>query len=79
MSSSNPRREFMRNAAANAAISMAVFEFLEGRVEALPRNEDTDIAILNAALGLEHEAIGLYGDALSRDLVPVGLRDYAVE
>ena len=75
----NPRREFIRSVALSAGASVVVFKFLEGRLEALPRNEETDIAILNAALGLEHEAIGLYADALSRDLVPVGLRDYAVE
>ncbi len=75
----NPRREFIRSAASAAGASVAVFRFLEGRAEALPRNEETDIAILNAALGLEHEAIGLYADALSRNLVPAGLRDYAVE
>ena len=74
-----PRREFIRRAALNAGISVAVFDFLEGRVAALPKSEETDIAILNAALGLEHEAIGLYGDALARNLVPAGLREYAVE
>lgn len=79
MSLLQPRREFIRSAALNASFSAAVFRFLEGRVDALPRNEDTDIAILNAALGLEHEAIGLYADALSRGLVPAGLREYAVE
>ena len=76
---SSPRREFIRTAALHASVSTAVFGFLEGRVEALPRSEETDIAILNAALGIEHEAIGIYADALSRDLVPAGLRDYAVE
>lgn len=74
-----PRREFIRSAALRASAPLAVLAFLDGRVEALPRSEETDIAILNAALGLEHEAIGLYADALSRDLVPGGLRDYAVE
>jgi hypothetical protein len=63
----------------NAGASMSVLHLLEGRAQALPKNEETDIAILNAALGLEHEAIGLYADALSRDLVPTGLREYAVE
>jgi hypothetical protein len=76
---SSPRREFIRTAALHASVSTAVFGFLDGRVEALPRTEETDIAILNAALGIEHEAIGIYADALSRDLVPAGLRDYAVE
>jgi len=75
----SPRRAFIRSAFINAGASMAVFRFLEGSGEALPRSEETDIAILNAALGLENEAIGRYGDALARDLVPSGLREYAVE
>jgi len=79
MSLANSRRDFIRGAFVNAGASMAVLHLLEGRVEALPKNEETDIAILNAALGLEHEAIGLYADALSRKLVPTGLREYAVE
>ena len=74
-----PRREFIRSAFVNAGASLAVLRFLEGTGEALPRNEETDIAILNAALGLEHEAIGVYADALARNLVPSGLRDFAVE
>ena len=74
-----PRREFIRSAFARTGASMAVLGLLEGRIEALPRNEETDIAILNAALAIEHEAIGLYGDALARNLVPAGLREYAVE
>ena len=79
MSVMNPRREFIRGAFVRAGASMAVFRLLEGRGEALPKNEETDIAILNAALGIEHEAIGLYGEALLRNLVPAGLREYAVE
>lgn len=75
----SPRRQFIRNAFVHAGASMSVFGLLEGRGQALPKNEETDIAILNAALGLEHEAIGLYADALSRNLVPTGLREYAVE
>ena len=73
------RREFLSGATLQAGVSMAVMGFLEGRAHAFTRSEETDIAILNAALGLEHEAIGLYGDALSRGLVPSGLREYAVE
>jgi hypothetical protein len=72
----SPRREFFRK---SALVSLAVFDFLEGRSEALPTSEDTDLAILNAAIGIEHEAIGLYADALERSLVPTGLREYAVE
>lgn len=74
-----PRREFMRDAVLKSGVALGVLDFLEGRVHALPRSEDTDLAILNAAIALEHEAIGLYADALGRNLVPTGLRDYAVE
>lgn len=73
------RRDFLRTAALHAGASLAVVDFLDGRAQALPRSEDTDLAILNAAIGLEHEAIGLYEDALARNLVPIGLREYAVE
>lgn len=73
------RREFIRSVARNAGVTAAVSGFLAGRAEALPKSEETDIAILQAVLGLEHEAIGIYADVLSRNLVPAGLRDYAVE
>ena len=73
------RRQFIRVAVRNAGVTAAVSGFLAGRADALPKSEETDIAILQAALGLEHEAIGIYADALSRNLVPAGLRDYAVE
>jgi hypothetical protein len=73
------RRDFLGRLALRAGASAVVAGFMAGRVYALPKSEETDIAILNAALGLEHEAIGLYGDALSRDLVPLGLRSFAVE
>ena len=43
-----------------AAVAPAVLGFLEGTVSALPRGEETDIAILYAALGLENEAIAVY-------------------
>lgn len=79
MTPANPRRRFIRSASINAGASMAVLRLLEGSAQALPKSEETDIAILNAALGLEHEAIGLYADALTRNLVPTGLREYAVE
>lgn len=74
-----PRREFIRTAAIQAGVTTAVLHLLDGRAEALPKSEETDIAILNAALAIEHEAIGRYADALSRNLVPAGLRNYAIE
>jgi uncharacterized protein YecE (DUF72 family) len=56
-----------------------VIGLLDGDRALAAPTEETDVAILNAALGLEHEAIGLYADALNRNLVPGGLREYAVE
>lgn len=79
MPSGRLRREFLKGVALQAGMSLAVMRFLEGQARAFARNEETDLAIINAALGLEHEAIGLYADALSRNLVPAGLRSYAVE
>jgi len=75
----NPRREFIRRAALNTGVSAVILGVLEGRDEVLAKSEETDIAILNAALGIENEAIGIYTDALNRELVPSGLQDYAIE
>ena len=74
-----PRRDFIRAALRHAGVGAAVSSLIDGPAFAMPKSEETDIAILNAALGIEHEAIGLYADALARNLVPAGLRDYAVE
>jgi hypothetical protein len=62
-----------------AGVAAPVVALLEGRSQALPRGDATDVAILSAALALEHEAIALYGLGLSRKLFPAGLRSYAVE
>src|SRR5204862_5485932 len=45
----------------------------------MARGEHTDLAILSAALLLEHHAIALYGHGLKRSLFPPGLRAYATE
>jgi hypothetical protein len=62
-----------------AGVTAPVLGFLEGRVSALPRGEETDIAVLHAALALEHKAIAFYDLGLKRSLFPAGLRSYAVE
>lgn len=67
------RRLFLR-VAASAPLAIG----LDAAAFAAP-SEENDLSILSAAIALESEAIGLYGDALRRDLVPSGLRDYAVE
>ena len=73
------RREAMWRLARAAGVAAPVLGLLEGRVSALPRGEETDVAVLHAALALEHEAIALYDLGLKRSLFPPGLRSYAVE
>jgi ferritin-like protein len=41
--------------------------------------DETDVAILGAALAIEHHAIALYEAGLQRGLFPAGLHAYAVE
>lgn len=74
-----PRRDFVARLARMAGVSAPVLGLLDGSVQALPRSEATDVAILCGALALEHEAIALYDLGLSRNLFPAGLRGYAVE
>lgn len=59
-----------------AASALAV---LLGEAAAAAPSEEGDLEILNVALALEHEAIALYSMGLKNNLVPVGLRDWAVE
>ncbi len=73
------RRHFAYRLAAGAGWSAALLGLLDGSVRALPKGEDTDLAILDASLALEHEAIAIYESALRRKLFPPGLRAYAVE
>lgn len=73
------RREVVARLARAACIGGPVLDLLEGRVSALARSEATDLAVLQGALALEHEAIALYDLGLSRNLFPAGLRSYAVE
>jgi ferritin-like protein len=73
------RREAVVRLARAAGVALPVLGFLEGRVDALPRGEETDMAVLGAALAIEHEAIALYDRGLEGKLFPPGLRSYAVE
>ncbi|HUG53186.1 MAG TPA: DUF4439 domain-containing protein [Vicinamibacteria bacterium] len=72
------RRAFMVDTARAAGVAAPILGLLAG-TEAPARSEDTDLAILSAALLLEHHAIALYGHGLRRALFPPGLRHYAVE
>ena len=74
-----PRRDFVVRIAQAAGVAPVVLGLLEGTVTALPRTEDTDFALLYAALALEHHAIAVYDQGLKSGLVPPGLREYAVE
>ena len=73
------RRDFVVRIARAAGISPLVLGVLAGRGEALVPGEEADLAILYAALALEHHAIALYDVGLERGLFPAGLRAHAVE
>jgi hypothetical protein len=72
------RRAFMLATARAAGVIGPALGLLAGR-EAPARTEANDLAILSAALLLEHHAIALYGHGLRRALFPPGLRAYATE
>jgi len=74
------RREVVVALARGAGVAAPVLGLLEGgRTAALPAGEETDMAVLQAAVALEHQAIALYDAGLGRGLFPAGLRVYAVE
>ena len=73
------RRSFMLSVARAAGVTPLAMALLEGRGEAVPRGEGTDLEILYAALTLEHHAIALYDFGLRETLFPAELRGYAVE
>jgi hypothetical protein len=73
------RRAFMLGVARAAGVAPLAMALLEGRGEAVPRGEGTDLEILYAALTLEHHAIALYDFGLRESLFPAELRGYAVE
>lgn len=73
------RRRFVLEIARAAGVAPVALGVLDGSAAALPRGEETDMAILSAALMIEHHAIDLYAHGLERGLFPGGLRGYAVE
>ena len=73
------RREWVVGLARAAGLAPAVLGLLDRTVEALPRGDETDAAILSAAVALEHQAIAVYDQGTLHGLVPAGLRHYAVE
>ncbi|HEY7510070.1 MAG TPA: DUF4439 domain-containing protein [Vicinamibacteria bacterium] len=73
------RRSFVARLALAAGVASPLVALLDGEPAALARGEETDLAVLYAAIALEHQAIALYDLGLRRGLVPAGLRDYAIE
>jgi hypothetical protein len=73
------RRRFVLEAAVAAGVAPVALRVLGGEAVALAKSDETDMAILSAALMLEHHAIALYGHGLEQGLFPRGLRAYAVE
>jgi hypothetical protein len=72
------RRAFLLATARAAGVAGPAYGLLAGTA-APALGEETDLAILSAALQLEHHAIALYGHGLGRGLFPPGLRAYAAE
>jgi Ferritin-like domain len=73
------RREGLRRLVRAAGLVPAVLAFLEDATPVLARGEETDMAVLDGALALEHEAIAVYDLGIRERLFPVGLREHAVE
>jgi hypothetical protein len=73
------RRESLRRLVQIAGLAPAMLAFLEDRAAALPAGEATDMAVLDASVILEHEAIAVYDVGLRQGLFPAGLRHWAVE
>ena len=73
------RREFVLRIARAAGVLPGVLSLLEGRADALGHGHEADMAILDAALVIEHHAIAVYDAGLKSGLFPAGLRHYAVE
>jgi hypothetical protein len=73
------RRDFVIGIARAAGVIPAVLRLIEGRGDALGGGDETDMAILDAALVIEHHAIAIYDAGLKRGLFAPGLRNHAVE
>ncbi|PYQ01802.1 MAG: hypothetical protein DMF82_18230 [Acidobacteria bacterium] len=73
------RREFVLRIARAAGVVPSVLGVIEGSSDALGRGDEADMAILDAALVIEHHAIAVCDAGLKRGLFPAGLRHYAVE
>jgi len=74
-----PRRDFVLDLARAAGVTPLMLGVLGGRAQAMPRDEGTELAILNCALALEHQAVAVYDFGLEEGLFARNLRSYADE
>ncbi len=72
------RRDFVVRLACAAGVAPAMIRLLEGTAEALPAGEESDLAILDAAIVLEHQAAAVYEVGLAKGLFSSGLKNYAI-
>jgi len=73
------RRRALHRLAVAAGVAAPVLSLLDGTASALPKSEDTDLAILYGSVALEHNAVWVYRQGLARKLFPAGLEPYALE
>jgi len=76
------RRMLLLSLARGAGVSAAVLALFRSPADAAQGPKPSpaqDLDILNAALALEHQAIAIYTLGLNRNLVPVVMRERAVE
>jgi hypothetical protein len=73
------RRQALVRLCRGAGVAAPVLGLLESAAPVLAKGDETDVAILDAAVALEHQAIWIYDHGLRRKLFPAGLRDHAVE
>jgi Ferritin-like domain len=73
------RRQVLVRLCRGAGVAAPVIGLLDGSRAALAQSEGTDLSVLYASIGLEHQAIWVYDYGLKRNLFPPGWRAYAVE
>jgi hypothetical protein len=75
------RRDLLLELAKGAGVGAACLVLMarDAPGAAPPPSEGQDLDILNAALALEHQAIALYSIGIARNLVPVTMRERAIE
>jgi hypothetical protein len=73
------RRQALVRLCRAAGVAGPVLGLLDGSKDALAKSEETDLSVLYASIGLEHQAIWIYDYGLKCNLFPPGRKAYAVE